>query len=191
AAFSRQEKQPPHHAQGNLNTVLRRVIEGLQKTAPPTIRWQVQLADCLYSVKFDESKVQQALTKIIDNAVDAVGDRGAITLSTRRGGVAVSSVYRQGTSVRVYLPATQEFVSEPLVLPPDNNNRQTILIVDDEDLLLAMGRTVLTAFGYQVLTANSGRQALEIIDRTSTPIEMIIADLVMSHMMCVVRHTHI
>src|SRR2546426_8089471 len=45
-----------------------------------------------------------------------------------------------------------------------------------------MGRTVLTAFGYQVLTANSGRQALEIIDQTSTPIDLIITDLVMPQM---------
>ena len=35
-------------------------------------------------------------------------------------------------------------------------------MVDDEDLLLTMGETILSAYGYKVLTANSGQKALDI-----------------------------
>ena len=45
------------------------------------------------------------------------------------------------------------------------NGTQTILMVDDEDLMLTMGQTMLSAFGYKVLTANSGQKALEIISK--------------------------
>ena len=56
---------------------------------------------------------------------------------------------------------------------------ETILLVDDEDLLLRMGETILSAYGYRVLTANSGQKALELISQTQTPVDLLITDLVM------------
>jgi two-component system cell cycle sensor histidine kinase/response regulator CckA len=55
-------------------------------------------------------------------------------------------------------------------------------MVDDEDLLLTMGQTVLSAFGYRVLTANSGQKALEIIADTANKIDLVITDMVMPAM---------
>src|SRR5208337_1466375 len=78
------------------------------------------------------------------------------------GGVAVSSQPGVGTSVRVYLPAEKRIVrGSGLAANDDLNGTQTILIVDDEDLLLTMGQTILSAYGYRVLTANSGQVALD------------------------------
>ena len=54
--------------------------------------------------------------------------------------------------------------------------------MDDEDLLLTMGQTVLSAYGYKVLTANSGHKALEIFSQSKTPIDLVITDLVMPAM---------
>jgi nitrogen-specific signal transduction histidine kinase/CheY-like chemotaxis protein len=247
-AFSRSEKEQPTHANGNLNSVIRRLAEGFQKARPGTIRWQLQLEDHLYSVKFDEAKVQQALAKIIENALDATEATGRISLSTRnlditeptqdrtaqlvpgnyvcitvtddgkgiaadalsrifepfyttkighrglglawvygivtnhRGGVAVSSEQGQGTSVRLYLPASQETVTETVLLKVDSEHRRTILMVDDEDLLLTMGKAVLTTFGYEVLTANSGEKALQLLGNTTASIDLVITDIVMPQM---------
>jgi two-component system, cell cycle sensor histidine kinase and response regulator CckA len=248
ATFSRQEKEDREHASGSLNSTLRRVVEGFQKTKPASIQWSMQLEHRLYSAKFDEAKVQQAFVRIVENAVEAITESGRITIATRnldiseptqdrtaqltpgayvcvdiaddgggigaeslprvfepffttkqghrglglawvygiitnhRGGVAVSSEARQGTSVRVYLPASKKVIAETALLNAEAGGKQTILMVDDEDLLLTMGKTILSAFGYQVLTANSGAKALDLIAQAKSPIDLVITDLVMPQM---------
>jgi len=95
------------------------------------------------------------------------------------GGVAVSSQPGAGTSVRIYLPAEKGFVGESFDANTDLSGTQTILIVDDEDLLLRMGETILTSYGYSVLIANSGPKALEVFAKNDPPVDLLITDLVM------------
>jgi CheY-like chemotaxis protein len=54
--------------------------------------------------------------------------------------------------------------------------------VDDEDLMLTMGQTVLSAYGYKVLMANSGQKALELFSQSKITIDLVITDLVMPTM---------
>jgi len=84
--------------------------------------------------------------------------------------------------VRVYLPAEKRIARDNNINSANLTGSQTILMVDDEDLLLTMGQTVLSAYGYKVLTANSGHKALEIFSRSKTPIDLVITDLVMPAM---------
>lgn len=98
------------------------------------------------------------------------------------GGVAVSSKVGAGTSVRVYLPAEKRVVQDGGMKPGDLKGSQTILMVDDEDLMLTMGQMVLSSFGYQVLTANSGQKALDILSKSDKKIDLVITDLVMPGM---------
>jgi CheY-like chemotaxis protein len=98
------------------------------------------------------------------------------------GGVAVSSQPGTGTSVRVYLPAENRIVRDSHVSHENLNGNQTILMVDDEDLLLTMGETILSEYGYRVLTANSGRKALEILSKGDAGVDLLITDLVMPGM---------
>ena len=98
------------------------------------------------------------------------------------GGVAVSSQPGTGTSVRVYLPAEKRIVRDDGVTSGDLSGSQTILMVDDEDLLLTMGKTILSAYGYRVLTANGGQKALEILSQKDTSVDLVITDLVMPAM---------
>jgi two-component system, cell cycle sensor histidine kinase and response regulator CckA len=98
------------------------------------------------------------------------------------GGVAVSSQPNTGTSVRIYLPAEKRVVQDSQVNVADLNGTQTILMVDDEDLMLTMGQTVLSTFGYKVFTANSGQKALEFIAKGDPNIDLVITDLVMPAM---------
>lgn len=95
------------------------------------------------------------------------------------GGVAVSSQPGVGTSVRIYLPAEKGFVGESFDANTDLSGTQTILMVDDEDLLLRMGETILSSYGYRVLTANSGQKALEVFSTSESPVDLLITDLVM------------
>jgi nitrogen-specific signal transduction histidine kinase len=98
------------------------------------------------------------------------------------GGVAVSSQAGAGTSVRVYLPAEKRVVHDNRFSLNDLNGSQTILMVDDEDLMLTMGQTVLSTFGYQVVTANAGPKALDILSKGEKKIDLVITDLVMPGM---------
>jgi len=95
------------------------------------------------------------------------------------GGVVVSSQPRAGTSVRVYLPAERDYVRDTGSFVGDLTGSQTVLMVDDEDLLLTMGDTILSGYGYTVYTANSGHKALDIISKSDKPIDLVITDLVM------------
>ncbi|MHB8521025.1 MAG: ATP-binding protein [Limisphaerales bacterium] len=98
------------------------------------------------------------------------------------GSVAVASLPEQGTSVRVYLPAQKKFVKDTSFKNDDLTGKENILIVDDEDLLLTMGKTVLTSFGYQVMTANNGQKALDLYAQSGTTIDLVITDMVMPNM---------
>ena len=55
-------------------------------------------------------------------------------------------------------------------------------MVDDEELLLTMGQTILSSYSYKVLTASSGKQALEIISQKRETIDLVITDQVMPNM---------
>jgi len=98
------------------------------------------------------------------------------------GGVAISSQPSVGTSVRVYLPAENRIVRDQSLAPGDLTGNQTVLIVDDEDLLLTMGQTILSAYGYRVLTANGGQKALDILAQKEPAVDLVITDLVMPAM---------
>jgi signal transduction histidine kinase len=250
-AFSRPEKEAKAQQSGNLNQLLQRNADMFQSTKlEKEVAWSLKFERKLYSAKFDEAKMQQALVKIMENSIEALGPRGRITLQTKNidltqptqdrnaqlaagayvcaeitddgcgieaevlprifepffttkrgnkhrglglawvygivtnhgGGVAVSSQPGAGTSVRVYLPADKKFVKDEVADTADLNGTGTILMVDDEDLLLTMGETVLSAYGYKVLTANSGQKALDIIAKGDQAINLIITDLVMPNM---------
>ncbi|HTL57069.1 MAG TPA: ATP-binding protein [Candidatus Limnocylindrales bacterium] len=102
-------------------------------------------------------------------------------ITNHGGGVAVSSQPGAGTSVRVYLPAEDRIVQDQGGALEQLRGDQKILIVDDEDLLLTMGQTILSAYGYSVLTANSGPKALEILSGKES-IDLVITDMVMPAM---------
>jgi two-component system cell cycle sensor histidine kinase/response regulator CckA len=103
-------------------------------------------------------------------------------ITNHGGGVAVSSQTGTGTSVRVYLPAERRIAAETGVRADDLTGTQTILVVDDEDLLLTMGQVILSAYGYRVLLANNGKKALEILGEQNGNVDLVITDLVMPGM---------
>jgi len=59
---------------------------------------------------------------------------------------------------------------------------ETILIVDDEAMITSIAEVMLTEMGYTVLTANDGATALNIFGTHTTPIHLVILDLIMPKM---------
>ncbi len=103
-------------------------------------------------------------------------------VTNHRGLVAVSSQPGRGTSTRIYLPATRQRLADTGGRLEDLRGEETILLVDDEELILAMGQVVLGGFGYRVLTASSGAQAFEVLEKSAWPIDLVVTDLVMPQM---------
>jgi CheY-like chemotaxis protein len=102
-------------------------------------------------------------------------------ITNHGGGVAISSLLGKGTSARVYLPAEKTFVHESFA-DKELHGTGTILVVDDESLLLTMAETILAEFGYRVLTASSGQKALQLLAQPETRVNLVITDLVMPGM---------
>jgi signal transduction histidine kinase/CheY-like chemotaxis protein len=98
------------------------------------------------------------------------------------GGVAISSQPKQGASVRIYLPAAKKVVEEKMTSDKGVGGNETILFVDDEEMVARLGQMVLSSMGYKVTTAHNGEQALEVFARTHGHIDLLITDMVMPHM---------
>jgi len=95
------------------------------------------------------------------------------------GGVAISSQPGAGVSARVYLPAERDLLRESAGGDENLHGTETILVVDDEELILTMAETILTDYGYRVLTANSGQKAMAVLSREDTQVDLMVTDLVM------------
>jgi PAS domain S-box-containing protein len=95
---------------------------------------------------------------------------------SHRGALEVSSVPGQGTTFRIYLPAAA--ASEPEPRPP----ARAILVVDDEEIVRRTAKTTLEKYGYKVLVAESGPQAVETYRRRPEAVELVLLDLTMPMM---------
>ncbi len=90
-----------------------------------------------------------------------------------------------GTTFRVYLPAQEREGAAPAKEERkrgDYRGAETIIIVDDEPDIIDIGQNTLEQFGYTVLTARSGEEAVEIYTRQGDRIDLVILDLGMPGM---------
>jgi two-component system, cell cycle sensor histidine kinase and response regulator CckA len=247
--FSQQEKQGRRIPPGNLNTVVMRCVDFFKNTLGEKITWTLNLEKELYASRFDEAKMQQGLTKILENSVEAINGTGQVIVQTRNveltapaqdrnvrltagahvcveisdngsgiepanlsrvfepffttkhpphrglglalvygivsnhgGGIAISSEPGAGASARVYLPAEKQLVSQTSVPDEKLHGAESILVVDDESMLLTMAETILGEYGYKVMTANTGQKALALLARDDVKVDLLVTDLVMPTM---------
>ena len=88
-----------------------------------------------------------------------------------------------GTTFNLYLPISEKLVvKEPSSEKPIYNGSETILIVDDEDMIIEVGQALLKKMGYQVITAKSGEEALEVVHREGAGVDLVILDMIMPGM---------
>ena len=97
------------------------------------------------------------------------------------GHVFVESKRGEGTVFDLIFPATTEEVRLEVADPPHSTlgGTETVLIADDEDLVRDLGSEILTLYGYQVLLAKNGREALKIYKENQSQIDLVILDLIM------------
>jgi CheY-like chemotaxis protein len=103
------------------------------------------------------------------------------------GGIAVHSEPGAGTTFKVYLPRVgvgPPVEWRPSQAPPSGAMRgsETILLVEDEERVRSLVRTILRRHGYQVLEAQSGGDALLICEQYIASIDLLLTDVVMPRM---------
>ncbi|HEX8776434.1 MAG TPA: ATP-binding protein [Pyrinomonadaceae bacterium] len=121
-----------------------------------------------------------------------VGKGTGLGLSTVYGIVKQSGghiwVYTEagrGTTFKVYLPNVDRCAEEFESATDDNNvmeGSETVLLVEDEEVVRDMAREILEESGYQVLEAKHGREALLIAEQHHGPIHLMLSDVVMPQM---------
>ncbi|MGO9120851.1 MAG: ATP-binding protein [Desulfomonilaceae bacterium] len=100
------------------------------------------------------------------------------------GHITVCSEIGKGTTFKVYLPAirveVEPEIEDSSIMPAVG--KETVLLVDDEDLVSELGARILTKHGYTVLKAANGREALDLYKKERSQISLVILDLIMPEM---------
>ena len=101
------------------------------------------------------------------------------------GNVLVYSEEGRGTSFKVYLPQLEVLSKQStmaVVEPVRMRGCETVVLVEDEDMVRKLACELLEESGYRVLTANGGEQAIELFKAHEERIDLLITDVVMPKM---------
>lgn len=103
-----------------------------------------------------------------------------------KGAIAMSSQPGAGTTFRVYIPAAGEAARPPArkieETGSDWKGSGTVLLVDDEDILISIASELLGELGFDVITAGDGLEALEAFRQNVDRICCVLLDLTMPNM---------
>jgi len=102
------------------------------------------------------------------------------------GTIQVSSEPQEGTSFKIYLPTTDGVAPAVRASPPPSVRvllgSETILLVEDDEAVRLLARTILRKYGYNVLDAQGGGDALLLCEQYTAPIHLLLTDVVMPRM---------
>jgi CheY-like chemotaxis protein len=85
-----------------------------------------------------------------------------------------------GSTFRIYLPASGKRVEKAVKTTVEvTKGTGTVLLADDEDVILEVGKAILEALGYRVLIARDGKEAVDVYRKNRDVIDIVILDMVM------------
>jgi len=107
-----------------------------------------------------------------------------------RGGITVESALGAGTTFRICFPlsgvASEAKASKTVEQPPaqagESASKGTILVVDDEHIVRNVARTCLERYGYNVLMAEDGQQAMDVFAANPESFSLVLLDMEMPGM---------
>ncbi len=101
------------------------------------------------------------------------------------GHIWVYSEPGEGTTFRIYLPRVPTPEEQPFEAKAKRGTlrgSEKVLLVEDEEIVRQLGETVLKRFGYQVLSAKTPAEALELARQHAREVDLIVTDVVMPEM---------
>jgi CheY-like chemotaxis protein len=106
-------------------------------------------------------------------------------IKQHQGWIEVESQVGAGTSFRVYLPCSEKTASTHSANNSEDSKVQggseTILVVEDEEALRELVTEILHLYGYKVIAAGSGVDALNVWESRRSEIDLLLTDMVMPH----------
>ena len=108
------------------------------------------------------------------------------TIAEESGGfVCVFSEPGHGSTFKLYLPALSATPIDRSGPPPaatTPRGHETILLIEDEEAVRSLTRQILQQFGYTVVEAAGGAEAIRLVEQHPEPIELVVTDVVMPGM---------
>jgi CheY-like chemotaxis protein len=98
------------------------------------------------------------------------------------GNISVYSELDKGTTFKVYLPANvdeSDSSTETQTQIVSSGNGETILLVEDEEMVRELVQSALRDLGYTVLVAHNGEAALSLVNHYLDPIDLVLTDVIM------------
>ena len=104
-------------------------------------------------------------------------------INNHGGIIDVSSKKGEGATFTIYMPASdKEIVEEKRVSNEALKGTETVLLVDDEDRIVDIGKKILKIMGYKVLVARNGKEAIELYKKNQAGIDIVVLDMIMPEM---------
>lgn len=105
-------------------------------------------------------------------------------ITAHDGALSIESRQEQGTTFRVFLPVARQKAAARKVpeLQASEKTRGLVLVVDDEPALRNLAKAMLGRFGYAVITACDGAEAVAILEKRRDDIGCVLLDLTMPRM---------
>ncbi len=104
-------------------------------------------------------------------------------ISNHNGAITVYSELGHGTTFNIYLPVSDQDIQQDL--SPEHRllrGAETILVVDDEEIIIDVSRDMLERLGYRVKACRGGQEAIDTVADSADAIDLVILDLIMPGM---------
>ena len=158
----------------------------------PRIQWQVEEGNYVHLSIIDTGigMSPQIKDQIFEPFFTTKGSRSGTGLGlptaygiikNHGGHILVDSEPGKGSTFQVYLPGVkiETKVSKRLKIEVPQRGKETILLIDDEEIIREIGERVLTEKGYKVILASDARQAIKLYQEKRQEIDLVILDMIM------------
>jgi CheY-like chemotaxis protein len=104
-------------------------------------------------------------------------------IKQHNGHIEVDSRLGEGTIFKIYLPVDSPIVANEIEMEQlpalPGGEKETILVAEDDEILRTLLTTILTEFGYEVLVAEDGEEAVTMFSEYRDAIQLVIFDVIM------------